>query len=265
MLTMQKLFGGTTDFDTVNNVMTRQVKPPSAIRADVPPLLDKLVMQALERNVDDRPDARQLAQGLGDYLREARFLEDSVVELLRELFGEHTSRVVTLVPGLGLTSGPTGNTFPPPVSGAAGASGDAAAAPSADDAGMGRRAEKAPARGGWPMLALGVAGLAVLVAANWSSLRNVLGLAPARQAAPEATPSPDPLLTARVTVEIDSRPAGAAVEDASGAVVGETPVTLRLPRTQTPASFVVKKAGFQPLRYEIVPDRDSMVTLVLKP
>jgi serine/threonine-protein kinase len=101
MLTMQKLFGGTTDFETVNNVMTKQLKPPSAIRADVPPLLDRLVMQALERDVDKRPDARQLAQGLGDYLREARFLDDSVVELLRELFGEHTSRVVTLMPGMG--------------------------------------------------------------------------------------------------------------------------------------------------------------------
>ena len=105
MLTMQKLFGGTTDFDTVNNVMTKQMKPPSAIRADVPPLLDRLVMQALERDIDKRPDARQLAQGLGDYLREARFLDDSVVELLRELFGEHTSRVVTLVPGDGADLG----------------------------------------------------------------------------------------------------------------------------------------------------------------
>jgi hypothetical protein len=110
-----------------------------------------------------------------------------------------------------------------------------------------------------------VAGLAVLVAANWSSLRNLTGLSSAKPAAPEVAPAPDPALTARVTVEIESRPAGAAVEDASGAVVGETPVTLRLPRAQTPASFVLKKAGFQPLRYEVIPDRDSMVTLVLKP
>ena len=72
-------------------------------------------------------------------------------------------------------------------------------------------------------------------------------------------------LTARVTVEIDTRPSGAAVEDSSGAVVGETPVTLKLPRAQTPASFQIKKAGLQPLRYEVIPDRDSMVTLVLRP
>ncbi|HEY0708965.1 MAG TPA: serine/threonine-protein kinase, partial [Polyangia bacterium] len=98
MLTMQKLFGGKTDYDTVTNVMTRQVKPPSAIRPDVPPALDRIIMQALERDPARRPDARQMAAHLADYLREARFLEDSLVELLRELFGEHTSRVLTLLP-----------------------------------------------------------------------------------------------------------------------------------------------------------------------
>jgi hypothetical protein len=266
MLTMQKLFGGSTDFDTVNNVMTKQLKPPSAIRADVPPVLDRLVMQALERDIDRRPDARQLAQGLGDYLREARFLDDSVVELLRELFGEHTSRVVTLVPGMGLTSGPT--TFPatsPTPAGSQASASTSSAAPAGEGTGR-RKGDKRPSRGGWPIVALGVAGLGVLVAANWGSLRNLGGGTSERQTAPAAgVASSDPLLAARVTVEIDSRPAGAAVEDSSGAVVGETPVTLKLPRAQSPASFVVKKAGFQPLRYEVIPDRDTMVTLVLKP
>jgi eukaryotic-like serine/threonine-protein kinase len=266
MLTMQKLFGGSTDFDTVNNVMTKQLKPPSAIRADVPPVLDRLVMQALERDIDRRPDARQLAHGLGDYLREARFLDDSVVELLRELFGEHTSRVVTLVPGMGLTSGPT--TFPaasPTPAGSQGSGSTLSAAPAGEEGTAKRKGAKAPSRGGWPIVALGVAGLGVLVAASWGSLRN-LGGTPQRQTAPgSGAAASDPLLTARVTVEIDSRPAGAAVEDSSGAVVGETPVTLKLPRAQTPTSFVVKKAGFQPLRYEVIPDRDTMVTLVLRP
>ena len=278
MLTMQKLFGGTTDFDTVNNVMTKQLKPPSAIRADVPPLLDRLVMQALERDLDKRPDARQLAQGLGDYLREARFLDDSVVELLRELFGEHTSRVVTLVPGMGLTSGP--GSFPVPSgststgSGGPSTSAGAASSPgspaSAGENTRSKRGAKSPRRSGWPVLALGVAGLAVLVAANWGSLRNLGGLSPESRQAPGAQgagagTAADQELTARVTVEIDTRPSGAAVEDSSGAVVGETPVTLKLPRAQTPASFQIKKAGFQPLRYEVIPDRDSMVTLVLRP
>jgi serine/threonine protein kinase len=270
MLTMQKLFGGTTDFDTVNNVMTKQLKPPSAVRADVPPLLDRLVMQALERDLDKRPDARQLAQGLGDYLREARFLDDAVVELLRELFGEHTSRVVTLVPGMGLTSGP--GSFPVPSTsasspGSATTPGAAGSPAAAVENTRSKRGAKSPGRGGWPVLALGVAGLAVLVAANWGSLRNLGGLSSeSRQTAPAAgAAAPDPLLTARVTVEIDTRPSGAAVEDASGAVVGETPLTLKLPRAQTPASFLIKKAGFQPLRYEVIPDRDSMVTLVLRP
>jgi eukaryotic-like serine/threonine-protein kinase len=268
MLTMQKLFGGTTDFDTVNNVMTKQLKPPSAIRADVPPLLDRLVMQALERDVDKRPDARQLAQGLGDYLREARFLDDSVVELLRELFGEHTSRVVTLMPGLGLTTSP--GSFPVSPAGTPAPASASASAPAtlAGSQAPAARPGKNPSRG-WPVVALAVAGLAVLVAANWGSVRNLGGVSGANKqtsaAAGAAAATRDSELTARVTVEIDSRPVGAAVEDSSGAVVGETPVTLKLPRAQTPTSFVIKKAGFQPLRYEVIPDRDSMVTLVLRP
>ena len=267
MLTMQKLFGGTTDYDTVTNVMTKVCKAPSAIRPDVPAALDRLIMQALERDVARRIDARQLVQGLGDYLRETRFLDDSLVELLRELFGEHTSRVLTLVPGLGLTTDPIPGALsvaaaglpspsPPP------RAGTGASEPAQVDSRPGSRPVPPPTRrrGGWALAALGLAGLAVLVVVNWRALRAGNGQPdPVGQAAAD-----DPSLAAMATVEIDSRPPGALVQDASGTALGNTPVSLRLPRSPAPATFTLTKTGFQPLRYEVVPDRDSMVTLELR-
>jgi hypothetical protein len=111
-------------------------------------------------------------------------------------------------------------------------------------------------------------GLAVLVAANWRSLRNLGALSGAKQTAPAAGAA-----AARSGQRADrpgdggdrlpaGRCSGRGLERSGGwRDAGDAEAA----PAQTPTSFVIKKAGFQPLRYEVIPDRDSMVTLVLRP
>jgi serine/threonine-protein kinase len=61
----ERLFRGTTDADTVGQVLTAPIHPPSTLRAAVPPALDAVVMKALEREPDHRyATAEALAEAL---------------------------------------------------------------------------------------------------------------------------------------------------------------------------------------------------------
>jgi serine/threonine protein kinase len=279
MLTMQKLFGGKTDYDTVTNVMTRPVRPPSAVRPDVPPALDKIILQALERDPARRPDARQLAARLADYLREARFLEDSLVELLRELFGEHTSRVLTLLPadmvspgGVALVDSSPGHKPPVGPAPSTGTEGSvqasdvpgAAVTPTIPNSVGGMGGVAAWRTGPIPLVLAAVAGIAVVGMLSMGPLRTIGGLFSGTST--PAVPIAETAATAtEVVVELDSRPRGAVVESVDGKPMGRTPVSLRLPRSKATAAFTLKMSGYEPLRYEVVPERDQMANLELRP
>jgi eukaryotic-like serine/threonine-protein kinase len=270
MLTMQKLFGGKTDYDTVTNVMTRPVRPPSAVRPDVPPALDKIILQALERDPARRPDARQFAARLADYLREARFLEDSLVELLRELFGEHTSRVLTLLPADLVAPG--GVALVDAAGQKLALSVPATPAPEVTDlagsatqpASMGATVA-AWRTGPIPLVLAAVAGIAVVSLLSLGPLRTIGGLFSGAAEPAEVTPQAAAASATEVVVELDSRPRGAVVESVDGKSIGRTPVSLHLPRSKASATFVLKMSGYEPMRYEVVPERDQMATLELRP
>src|SRR5262249_16628422 len=50
MLTLQHLFAGDSDLGTVKQIMEMEIPKPSAKRDDVPEVLDRVVMRALERD-----------------------------------------------------------------------------------------------------------------------------------------------------------------------------------------------------------------------
>jgi serine/threonine-protein kinase len=54
LITAQRLFKGTTDFDTMQAVVEGDVPPPSSARRDVPPALDAIILRALAKD----PNAR---------------------------------------------------------------------------------------------------------------------------------------------------------------------------------------------------------------
>ena len=278
MLTMRKLFGGATDFDTVSNVMQRAVRPSAAVRSDVPEALDAILLQMLERDPKKRLDAKQVGASLGEFLRENRYSEDSLVELLRELFGEHTSRVLTLA-----GQGPEGGRFTPPQpQAAARPSSPMAALPTGSAGGAGVAATGSPStaratgpgvvakvaeklrNGPWPRLAVAVLGVALVAFVVWGSFSR-MGVVltdnpPGARISAEQVGG-----QGQVSLELDSRPSGAMVEAADGALVGQTPLVIRLPASEKPTSLVLRKAGYEPLVYEVVAKRDAMATLELVP
>ena len=69
MLTGERLFVGDSDFSVLEKVRKAEVLPPSTYNRKIPEALEKIVLKALAKDVDDR---YQYASELGDELQ--RFL-----------------------------------------------------------------------------------------------------------------------------------------------------------------------------------------------
>jgi serine/threonine protein kinase len=54
MLTSERLFIGESDFSTLEKVRNVEIIPPSSFNADIPEKLERIVLKALEKNVEDR-------------------------------------------------------------------------------------------------------------------------------------------------------------------------------------------------------------------
>ena len=92
MLAGRKLFRGKSDFETLKNVAELEVPPPSSIRPDVPPELDRIVARALARDPAERyQTAQALADDLDQVLEALRHQPRALPDLLHELFGAELS------------------------------------------------------------------------------------------------------------------------------------------------------------------------------
>ena len=96
LLAGRKLFRGQSDFETLKNVAEMEVPPPSSIRRDVPPELDRIVARALARDPAERyPTGQALADDLDRVLEALRHQPRALPDLLHDLFGaELTSRQI---------------------------------------------------------------------------------------------------------------------------------------------------------------------------
>ncbi|MCS6912778.1 MAG: serine/threonine-protein kinase [Myxococcales bacterium] len=87
MLTTEKLFRGDTDFQLMERVRKAEVLAPSKFNRRVPPELDRVVLKALARDVQDRyQTAAELRQDLYAVLEQYRFDPRELVEHVRSLF-----------------------------------------------------------------------------------------------------------------------------------------------------------------------------------
>jgi serine/threonine protein kinase len=92
MLAGRKLFRGKSDFQTLKNVAEMEVPPPSSIRPDVPPELDRIVARALARDPAERYATGQaLGDDLDRVLEALRHQPRALPDLLHELFGAELS------------------------------------------------------------------------------------------------------------------------------------------------------------------------------
>jgi serine/threonine protein kinase len=88
MLTGQRLFGGESDLDTIANVLNRNIVRPSALVADIPPALDRIVLGALARDTDRRyRQADFMAADLDEVTRTLPSRHGDLSALITRLFG----------------------------------------------------------------------------------------------------------------------------------------------------------------------------------
>jgi serine/threonine protein kinase len=93
MLTMRRLFAGKTEFEVLLKVRDPKVAPPSRFVPDVPPELDDVVMGALARAPDDRPqNAKIFRRLLAQAMPRAMSLDSAhIADLLLSVVGEELS------------------------------------------------------------------------------------------------------------------------------------------------------------------------------
>ena len=71
LLVGKKLFTGENDFEIMNRVLETPIRPPSEVNGTVPPVIDKIVMMALDRDRSKRyPNAASLQKDLSRMLAE---------------------------------------------------------------------------------------------------------------------------------------------------------------------------------------------------
>jgi serine/threonine protein kinase len=270
MLTMRKLFLGRTDFETVTNVMKRPIPAPSTLRREVPPELDEIVLRALERDASKRPDAKELADRLGEYLRKAYYLEDALVDLLEDLRRPAPAR--PLAQGHVLADdGPTETDvlgsrelarlqIEADELGPARAESSEPAPPPVVITGAVERAR--PSRVSVALALAGVIAVGSVVAAHAASVRRQGAARAAKMAVATAAAG---RADDAVVVELDSAPSGAVVERGDGQRAGVTPLVMKVARGNAPVLLVVRKDGFEPRAHEVVPRQDSISTVDLQP
>jgi serine/threonine protein kinase len=86
MLTGQRLFRGKNDLQTIALVKATEVKPPSLVREDLPPELDRICLRALARQPDARfQTARAMAQELDEIVHRLKVGLPEVARLVNAL------------------------------------------------------------------------------------------------------------------------------------------------------------------------------------
>jgi serine/threonine-protein kinase len=292
MLVGNRLFAGKTDFERLSAVKHGTIPPPSRRRPQIPRELDRIVLRALERDLERRyQSAEELAADLEEFLRGAPADPEGVRQLIVDHFGEESGRnlaVSGVVDPLFASSDSS-----PVVTGSGSDPVQRAATPTAMpidpsdemlteiDQGMAAAllpstaeiAGESPARSG-ALLWAGAGVLLVLAVAvvSWA-LRAPPGASAAltvptvtsltdpvpRRAAPAGAPAAAGL----VRIEVNSEPAGAVVSGAGG-LLGTTPLTVSLPASTEVETLRFEKPGYAPATYEVRPQSAGVVFVELR-
>jgi serine/threonine protein kinase len=244
MLTGQRLFWGTTDFERIRNVLEAPIPLPSTHRDGIPLALERIVMRALDRDLGRRyQSAEQLAEELEGFLRRAPAESQAIKKLIGHLYDGDRVRNTASLPAIAATAitvvSQSGTDAAPP-------------APTAPPA------PRAPARGArrfGPVVWGGGASLVVLAVA--------IGLWVVR--APEAGKvSPAAVATGArdVRIEVSSEPLGATVTGSRG-VLGTTPLVVTVPASAEIEPLRFEKPGWEPQVYELRPRSGGFVFVEL--
>ncbi len=117
-LTGERLFVGESDFSTLEKVRNVEITPPSTFNSAIPEELERIVLKALSKEVEDRyQSAMDLHDDLQKWMYESRnfFARKDLDAFMSEMFREEIEREAQ---ALGGTSGLLRSSVPPPNEGA---------------------------------------------------------------------------------------------------------------------------------------------------
>jgi serine/threonine protein kinase len=94
-LTGERLFQGETDFSTLEKVRNVDVQPPRAVNPNIPEAIEKVILKALAKDVDDRYQwCSEMLADLQAYLtsQDVMFTPKSLSSWLKEIFAQEIER-----------------------------------------------------------------------------------------------------------------------------------------------------------------------------
>ena len=290
MLTLRRLFKGSSEVHTIGLVRAAKALPPSAFNPAVPPELDAICMRALARARDERyADCGELAEALDELVHRMKFGADGAARLMRHEFPDarEPTQQLALVPAATGERTPSRPATPTPV-GERVANVPTAVALSRSAPTRLRKAVAqltAPTLRAWRQrerrriiviaaaTTLAAAGaiawrgpapatVAPAVAASGGALAAPRPDAPAETAASVPGPAAASAAAARppatVRIWLTTKPAGAAVTvEGEATTRGTTPLTLRLPRGSAVRRLILTAPGYQRAFAEVTPDVES--------
>jgi len=253
LLTRKRLFKRSNPGATWNAVCTDPIPPPSSVVAGVPAELDAVCLRALERDPDRRyATALELRRALLDWLHGASpglLPEEGLAALMAQLFADRIAGKQSVVASL--REGVTPAAVPP------GEPDLEVELPSVIDASPPTKASPPPGRSRRvPWLALAGAVLLASAAGVWVALPRP---EPARAEEP-----PQPAAAAKISLFIESSPAGATVL-LGGVARGETPLTLELDPSPAATALRLERPGHQPVEEQLVPNVSQRLKYSLAP
>jgi serine/threonine protein kinase len=99
MVTTERLYPGSSDYETMSRIISEPTPPPSSRRRDVPPALDALVLRALAKSPDERfQTAEEITNAIEDVAVQtgSSLSAASLARFVRELFGQPPEPWLTL-------------------------------------------------------------------------------------------------------------------------------------------------------------------------
>jgi eukaryotic-like serine/threonine-protein kinase len=298
-LTAQKrLFSRGSAMATMAAICRDPLPPPSASAPEYPPLLERIVLRALERDLDARyPTAAEMRKDLLAALRELApdAPEEAIARRMGAMFADRIADKREMLRSVRAGTAPTR------VPGEADTEIEVphvplaprdvpAAAPTAITAPAGRARRRRAAF--WGFGAVGVA-LAIAIIARQPAPRaapptpadaapaSTTGSAPSAPAAsiapavPPADAAPSALAASaapsasadatprEVALAVDSRPSGARVR-VDGKLAGLTPITLHVPRRADRARVALEKPGYVAVEQPVALDVDQRLLVTLQ-
>lgn len=264
-------FHGEDALSTLYQLLEQPIKAPSAIWAEYPPGLERIVLKALERDADLRyQSTEEMGRALQMWLATERAMvaDSDIADLVSSALGERVAERARAVEAAltAIDSPEQPAPEPPRPAGAETLSGSAASTL------PGNQLQRAPRKAMWTALAGGAVALSVVAALASRGTPTPTPTSPTASVSPaiseparvESPKEAQPAAVQEVTINLRAEPAKAELSLDDGPPL-PNPYSMSVLPDSRPRKLRVRLAGFEDREQDITFDRARDVVVVLRP